>query len=133
MIEVGWQDEEQRIVRIDFAPPWTREDYALAQLQLRELIEGIAARLDLINFIHPDKGPPPAGLTGLVEQSVRQMPRQFVMIITVNGGQIAEMTHEQLDRMLTLGNTPFKLRTAETVAQACAMIAHDRKTAGTGA
>lgn len=129
MIGVEWDNEQAGIVRMSFNDAWTQEDYADAFLRILELIEGTHDRLDLINLIGPNVILP-RGALEVIHSTLRQMPRQFVMIVTVSGGKEAEAMTATLDDRLALTNVPFTVRTADTLTQARILIAEDRSRTG---
>jgi hypothetical protein len=74
MIEVDWDDPEHSILCMTIRTPWTEEEYTAAHWHMFEMAEGNNSRLDLINIVHLEHGPPPENMISAHSSGAQATP-----------------------------------------------------------
>ena len=89
-IELVWDDEARSILRYDFQPGWTLDDFDVAERQLHELLADVPHTIDVIAHFVPGTEPP-IGAFSRFRQIQEEMPPQVGVVIVTNGGPLVAM------------------------------------------
>lgn len=84
-IDVIWDNESRTIVRYDYHPGWTLEDFDQAERQLYELLAGVPHVVDVIAHFLPGSDPP-AGAFSRFKRVQDEMPPQVGAVVVTNSG-----------------------------------------------
>ena len=83
-IQVSWDNEDQTIIRYDYRPGWTWEDFYEADKISGEMIAGAVETVHLIAHF-ADGAFPPMGALGRFKTAQESLPAETVVVV-VGGG-----------------------------------------------
>lgn len=89
-IQVNWDNEEHTIIRYDYGPAWTWQNFAAAIEQAQAMVGADGRTVDIIaNFT--EGAPPPVGALTRFSSAMRGNPSGVGMVVITGGGMFVTL------------------------------------------
>lgn len=121
-IEMSWDDTDETTLRLNFAYPYSWEDYEMATQYMNWLTMQRGVRIDSISTSAPGVGIPPGNPMAHYRKSATSMPNNvglLVLVMPMGKYGFAKLVYASVMRVLGMGD---KLRMAGSIKEARQMI-----------
>ncbi len=123
-IKYYWEDDEQTILRINYAKDWNVRDYEIVMLETIEAIEDVQHGVYSINYFEGNLVPP-SGFYPVLQRLYPRIPDNLVLTITVAGGPMLPLLQGLVKRLIP--SILAKNRTVVSIEEAHRLIARHKR------